>query len=110
MAKFSELNKFIIILGKNGKVLILDFEGEFVSCISVTGVFFSTIGITNDKILLGTDRGLIYAYSLSTLQLLNQIPYQMALIPSGMLNKKEQYERLNKEAALLQVGPAVKEI
>jgi len=91
-------------------VLILDYEGEFVTCISVPGVFFSTIGITNDKILLGTDRGIIHAYSLSTLQLLNQIPHQMALLPSSMLNKKERYERISKEAALLQVGPSVKEI
>ena len=66
-AKVSELSKFIIILGKNGRVLILDYEGEFVTCISMPGVFFSTIGTTNDKILLGTDRGIIHAYSLSTL-------------------------------------------
>lgn len=64
-----------MILGQNGKVLILDANGEFVSCISRTGVYFTSISTANDKLLLGTDRGTIHAYHLASLQFLSEIPY-----------------------------------
>ena len=56
-----------MILGLNGKVLILDSQGEFVSTISREGVFFSDIATANDKLLLGTERGMIHVYHLASL-------------------------------------------
>lgn len=53
----AELTGFMLILGDNGKVLILDQSGEFVSSVSKERVSFTTIGVANDKLLLGTDRG-----------------------------------------------------
>jgi hypothetical protein len=46
-----------LILAENGKVLILDQAGEFVSTVFKEGTFFTTIGVANDKLLLGTERG-----------------------------------------------------
>ena len=56
-----------MILGQNGKVLILDAQGEFVSTVSREGVFFTVIGTANDKLLLGTERGTIHVYHLASL-------------------------------------------
>ncbi len=57
-----------MILGDNGKVLILDQEGEYVSHITKELVNFSCIGTaSNDKILLGTDRGTICVYNMASL-------------------------------------------
>lgn len=53
----ADLTGFLLILGDNGKVLILDQQGEFVSTVYKQGVFFTTIGVANDKLLLGTERG-----------------------------------------------------
>jgi hypothetical protein len=57
--KIAELTGFFIILGENGKLLILDTQGEFVSTIQKEGVFFTQIGLAHDKLMLGTDRGTI---------------------------------------------------
>ena len=65
----------MLILGENGKVLILDQAGEFVSTVSKQNVFFTTIGIANDKLLLGTDRGTIAVYHLASLSFVSEIPY-----------------------------------
>lgn len=42
----SELTGFLFILGHNGKVLILDNEGEFVSTITKEFTFYTSIAIT----------------------------------------------------------------
>lgn len=97
----------MMILGQNGKVLILDNNGEFVSCISRTGVFFTSIATANDKLLLGTERGTIHAYHLASLQFLSEIPYQIVLLPNAQLNHNQEVPRLSIEAALLKAGPAV---
>jgi hypothetical protein len=63
----AELTNFMMILGQNGKVLILDACGQFVSCISRVGVMFKSITTANDKLLLGTDTGTVHAYHLASL-------------------------------------------
>ena len=64
-----------MILSENGKVLILDQVGEFVSTVFKEGTFFTTIGIANDKLLLGTERGQIHVYHLASLSFVSEIPY-----------------------------------
>ena len=71
----ADLTGFLMILGQNGKVLILDSQGEFVSTVSREGVFFTVIATANDKLLLGTERGTIHVYHLASLQFVSEIPY-----------------------------------
>lgn len=63
----ADLTNFLLVLGENGKVLVLDSNGDFVSTISKEGVFYTHIGQCGDKLLLGTDRGTIEAYHLASL-------------------------------------------
>jgi hypothetical protein len=74
-------------LGDNGKLLILDQKGEFVSTVSKEGVVFTVIGTASDKLLLGTDKGSIYVYHMASLKFVTEIPYQMALLANGCLNR-----------------------
>ena len=69
------MTEFMLILGDNGKVLILDSQGEFVSTVAKQGVHFTTIGVASDKLLLGTDRGSVQVYHLASLQFISEIPY-----------------------------------
>ena len=69
------MTDFILILGENGKVLILDSEGEYVSTVSCEGVFFTTVATATDKLLLGTDKGTIHCYHLASLPFISEIPY-----------------------------------
>ena len=82
----SEMTDFMLILGENGKLLILDNTGEFVSTVSADNVFFTTIGTANDKLLLGTEKGTIHVYHMASLHFVSEIPYQMALLSSNALN------------------------
>lgn len=77
----AELTGFMLILGENGKVLILDGVGDFVSTVSRQGVFFTSVGVANDKLLLGTDKGSIAVYHLASLSFVSEIPYQFNLLP-----------------------------
>lgn len=63
----SELTGFMLILGLNGKVLILDNKGEFVSTVSRQGAFFTEIGTCDDRLLLGTEKGTVHAYHIASL-------------------------------------------
>ena len=63
----SELTGFMLILGMNGKVLILDSKGEFVSTVSRQGAFFTNIGTCDDRLLLGTEKGTVHAYHIASL-------------------------------------------
>ena len=63
----SELTGFMLILGMNGKVLILDSRGEFVSTVSQNGVFFTEIGTCDDRLLLGSERGTVLVYHIASL-------------------------------------------
>jgi hypothetical protein len=114
----AELTGFLLVLGDNGKVLVLDASGEFVSTISKNGVFFTHLGQCGDKLLLGTDKGTVQAYHLASLQFVGEIPYQMALLENNCLNAKSVTENLKNaakfgrpltkvEEALLTVGPPV---
>jgi hypothetical protein len=82
----SDMTGFLFILGDNGKVLILDQDGEFVSTINKESQFYSTMGITQDKLLLGTERGTVSVYHLASLQFINDIPYQLAILSNFNLN------------------------
>ena len=83
----AQLTGFFLILGDNGKLLILDQKGEFVSTVSKEGVIFTVIGTASDKLLLGTDKGSIYVYHMASLKFVTEIPYQMALLANGCLNR-----------------------
>jgi hypothetical protein len=63
----ADLTGFYLILGDNGRVLILDQEGEFVSTIARDMSFFTVIGTAHDKLLLGTERGTICVYHMASL-------------------------------------------
>ena len=63
----ADLTGFLMVLGLNGKVLVLDSNGEFVSTVSKQSVFFTEIGQCGDKLLLGTDRGTIQAFHMASL-------------------------------------------
>lgn len=78
----AELTGFMLILGENGKVLILDGVGDFVSTVLRQGVFFTSVGVANDKLLLGTDKGCIAVYHLASLSFVSEIPYQFNLLPA----------------------------
>ncbi len=107
----------MLILGMNGKVLILDSKGEFVSTVSRQGAFFTNIGTCDDRLLLGTEKGTVHAYHIASLQFISEIPYQLALLPNTCINEDplaytmqaNQGSRvLSKvEEALLKVGPSV---
>ena len=106
-----------MLLGQNGKVLILDSQGEFVSTVSREGVFFTVISTANDKLLLGTERGTIHVYHLASLQFVSEIPYQMVLLQNSCLNSGAKSAALvgdrrlsSIEEALLKVGPPVESI
>jgi hypothetical protein len=76
-----------LILGENGKILILDNKGEFVSTISYDNTFFTHISTASDKLLLGTERGTIQVFHASSLSFVSEIPYQMSLVKLPLLNK-----------------------
>jgi hypothetical protein len=73
--QMAELTSFLLILGENGKVLILDQHGEFVSTVSREGESFTRVETAHDKLLVGTNRGTVQVYHLASLQFINEIPY-----------------------------------
>lgn len=99
-----------MILGDNGKLLILDSKGEFVSTVSKEGVIFTVVGTASDKLLLGTEKGSINVYHLASLKFVTEIPYQMALLANGCLNKSHTIEDFRNPDALSKVGPPVIDI
>lgn len=102
----SELTQFFLILGENGKLLILDHQGEFVSTLQQDGVVFTRIGLAHDKLLLGSNRGSVYVYHLASLQFISQIPYQLSFLEQFSLNSRtKQYE--HEQLSLQKVGPPV---
>ena len=90
----ADLTGFLLVLGQNGKVLVLDGAGEFVSTVSKQGVFFTKMSQCGDKLLLGTDRGTIQAFHMASLQFAGEVPYQMALLEDGCLNSKTVQETI----------------
>lgn len=86
----AQLTGFFLILGDNGKLLILDQKGDFVSTVSKEGVIFTVIGTASDKLLLGTEKGSIHVYHLASLKFVAEIPYQMTLLSDGCLNRNRE--------------------
>ena len=84
--QISDLTNFFLILGENGKVLILDQQGEFVRTVSKEGVVFTKIGTAHDKLLLGTNRGTVHVYHMASLQFISEIPYQLSFLEKYSLN------------------------
>lgn len=77
----ADLTGFLLILGDNGKLLILDQEGTFVSTIPPkTGSHFTVIGTAHDKLLLGTDRGTVCVYHMASLAFVSEVPYQLSVL------------------------------
>ena len=65
--EIADLTSFFLILGENGKVLILDQHGEFVSTVSKDNVAYTSLGTAHDKLLLGTNRGTVHVFHLASL-------------------------------------------
>lgn len=66
-ATASETLGFLFVLGQNGKVLVLDTNGEYVSSISRSGALISSISTTYEDLYLGTNTGSIYSCKVSSL-------------------------------------------
>lgn len=106
----AQLTGFFLILGDNGKLLILDSKGEFVSTVSKEGVIFTVVGTASDKLLLGTEKGSIHVYHLASLKFVTEIPYQMALLANGCLNKSQKIDDFRNPDVQSKVGPPVIDI
>ncbi|CDW81046.1 UNKNOWN [Stylonychia lemnae] len=107
----AELTGYLLILGDNGKILILDQEGEFISTIKRDLTFFTTINTAHDKLLLGTDRGTICVYHLASLQFISEIPYQLGVLSNFQLNSSPYIDKQNKEEpSVFQLGPPVQQV
>lgn len=83
----ADLTGYLIILGDNGKILILDQEGEFVSTLKKDMQYFTTVMTTHDKLLLGTERGTICVYHLASLSFISEVPYQLGVLQNFQLNQ-----------------------
>ena len=53
----SDMIGFIIVLGRNGAVLILNSEGKYVSTIERADVQFTSVAVSNENLFLGTFSG-----------------------------------------------------
>ena len=104
----AELTGFFIILGENGKILILDQHGEFVSTLSKEEVIFTRIGTAHDKLLVGTSRGTVFVYHLASLQPISEIPFQLSFLQKFSLNS--EHKNAQEELSLKKVGPPVTQI
>ena len=107
----AELTGYLLVLGENGKLLILDQEGEFVSTVTQDTQFFTFICAAHDKLLLGTDRGTLTVYHLASLQFISEVPYQMAgLVETMRINNKSGGEDSGSAMGKFRVGPPVKQV
>lgn len=97
-----------MILGENGKLLILDQQGEFISTVQKEGNFFTHIGVAHDKLLLGTNRGTVHVYHIASLQFVNEIPYQLSFLQKFSLNIDQAARDEN--LSLDKIGPPVNNI
>ena len=69
---------------------------------------FTTIGTaSNDKILLGTDRGTVCVYHMASLQFINEIPYQLGLRSNFQLNGglEKTFKSINLNFIILGLKP-----
>ena len=88
----SEMKGFIFILSSNGKVLILDSEGEYVTSLQRADVEFSSISSSYENLYLGTTNGTVHWYNVMTLisSSKKQISYTDLLKPFEMKSKEQE--------------------
>lgn len=81
-------SQLYFILGRPGKVLILDGAGQYVTTMSATGhsnedfesdEVFTSLELGEGKLLLGTSTGSIHIHDARTLKKLSVIPNQFSL-------------------------------
>lgn len=106
----SDVTGFFLILGENGKLLILDSQGEFVSTIHKEGVFFTQVGTAHDKLLLGTNRGTVHVFHIASLQFVSEIPYQLSFLQKFSLNVDRAALVKDESLSLDKIGPPVTNI
>lgn len=82
----SELTGYLMILGDNGKVLVLDNEGGFVTALFKEGINFTCVASSHDKLLVGTDRGTIAVYHMASLEYITEVPFQLNKLQNFSLN------------------------
>jgi len=63
----SEIIGFLIVLGRNGSVLILNSSGSYVSTIERPEIEFTSISCSWENLYLGTFTGSVMNYHLSSL-------------------------------------------
>jgi hypothetical protein len=108
--QIAELVNFFLILGENGKVLILDHQGEFVSTVAKEGTTFTKIGTAHDKLMLGTNRGTVNVYHLASLQFISEIPFQLSFLQKFSLNNISKGTVDQEQLSLSKIGPPVSQI
>ena len=106
----ADLTNFFLVLGENGKVLILDQHGEFVSTVSREGIVYTRVATAHDKLLVGTNRGTVQVYHMASLQFINEIPYQLSFLERFSLNSTNKNIKQLDKLSLEKVGPPVGEI
>lgn len=62
-----------LLAKKKGKILCLSFEGALLATVAYPGVKFTAFELSNNALILGSEEGDIYLYSLSRLELRNRI-------------------------------------
>jgi hypothetical protein len=80
----SDIVGFLIALGRNGKVLILDSNGDYVSSIERSDLEFTSLCCSQENLYLGTFNGSVLNYHLSSLQLIRQLSHVDLLRPFEM--------------------------
>lgn len=75
----SDIIGFLIVLGRNGSVLILNSNGQFVSTIERPETEFTSVSCSKENLYLGTFSGTVFNYHLSSLQLIKQLSHNSLL-------------------------------
>jgi len=75
----SDIIGFLIILGWNGSVLILNSSGQYVSTIERPEIEFTSVSCSRENLYLGTFTGSVYNYHLSSLQLIKELSHSALL-------------------------------
>jgi len=83
----SEIIGFLIVLGRNGSVLILNANGQFVSTIERPEIEFTSLSCSKENLYLGTFRGTIFNYHLSSLSLIKELSHSTLSQPLAMKDK-----------------------
>lgn len=68
---------------KTGKVLCLDLDGKLLATVAYPSVRFSSLALTAQHLVLGSDSGDVYAYSLARLEFLAKLPCPLGRPPAA---------------------------